>query len=121
MNGYIQKRNNRICCFVFMTVNDNYIGMRRKAFQATHLYDWCYIYKATLLVLQAVVLSLSITLFRGGMTQSLQQLIELSNQFVDAFNKSDLDAVMSFFAEDAEYEDLETDLYQGCRRRSFST
>ncbi|WP_339671453.1 nuclear transport factor 2 family protein [Dasania marina] len=55
------------------------------------------------------------------MTQSLQQLIELSNQFVDAFNKSDLDAVMSFFAEDAEYEDLETDLYQGCRRRSFST
>lgn len=44
---------------------------------------------------------------------SRQRLVELSNKFVDAFNKCDLDAAMSFFADDAVYEDLATDSHQG--------
>jgi ketosteroid isomerase-like protein len=35
-----------------------------------------------------------------------QQLNELANQFMDAFNRNDLDAVMSFFADDAVYDEF---------------
>ncbi len=35
-----------------------------------------------------------------------QQLIELAARFVDAFNRNDLDAVMSFFADDAVYDEF---------------
>ena len=35
-----------------------------------------------------------------------QQLNELTNQFMDAFNRNDLEAVMSFFAEDAVYDEF---------------
>ena len=35
-----------------------------------------------------------------------QQLNELTNQFMDAFNRNDLDAVMSFFADDAVYDEF---------------
>lgn len=47
------------------------------------------------------------------MSLSRQQLIELTNQFVDAFNRCDLDGVMAFFTDDAVYEDLATVSYQG--------
>ena len=33
------------------------------------------------------------------------ELIELTNEFVDAFNRQSLDDVVSFFAQDAVYED----------------
>jgi len=33
------------------------------------------------------------------------ELDDLATRFVDAFNRQDLDAIMSFFAEDAVYED----------------
>ena len=35
-----------------------------------------------------------------------QQLVELTTRFVDAFNRNDLDTVMSFFAEDAVYDEF---------------
>ncbi len=35
-----------------------------------------------------------------------QQLVELTTRFVDAFNRNDLDAVMSFFADDAIYDEF---------------
>ncbi len=33
------------------------------------------------------------------------ELMDLTNRFVDAFNRQDLDGVVSFFSEDAVYED----------------
>jgi len=39
------------------------------------------------------------------MTDRRDQLIQLTNEFVDAFNRMDLDDVVSFFAEDGIYED----------------
>ena len=41
------------------------------------------------------------------------ELIELTNQFVDAFNRQNLDDVVSFFAEDAIYEDSKGGSHQG--------
>jgi len=35
-----------------------------------------------------------------------QQLVELAGQFIDAFNRNDLDAVMSFFTDDAVYDEF---------------
>jgi uncharacterized protein (TIGR02246 family) len=35
-----------------------------------------------------------------------QQLLELTTQFMDAFNRNDLDTVMSFFAENAVYDEF---------------
>ena len=35
-----------------------------------------------------------------------QQLVELTTRFVAAFNRNDLDTVMSFFAEDAVYDEF---------------
>ena len=35
-----------------------------------------------------------------------QQLVELTTRFVDAFNRNDLDTVMSFFADDAVYDEF---------------
>ena len=39
------------------------------------------------------------------MTNRRNQLIALTNDFVDAFNRMNLDDVVAFFAEDAIYED----------------
>ena len=39
------------------------------------------------------------------MTDRRQELLALTNQFVDAFNRMNLDDVVSFFSEDAVYED----------------
>ena len=39
------------------------------------------------------------------MTDRRDQLIELTNDFVDAFNRMNLDDVVSFFADDGIYED----------------
>ena len=39
------------------------------------------------------------------MTDRRDQLIQLTNDFVDAFNRMNLDEVVSFFAEDGIYED----------------
>ena len=39
------------------------------------------------------------------MTDRRDQLIQLTNDFVDAFNRMNLDDVVSFFAEDGIYED----------------
>ena len=39
------------------------------------------------------------------MTDRRQELLALTDQFVDAFNRMSLDDVISFFAEDAVYED----------------
>ncbi|MBE30474.1 MAG: hypothetical protein CL401_04420 [Acidiferrobacteraceae bacterium] len=39
------------------------------------------------------------------MTDRRDQLIQLTNEFVDAFNRMNLDNVVSFFAEDGIYED----------------
>ena len=35
-----------------------------------------------------------------------QQLVELTNRFMEVFNRNDLDAVMSFFADDAVYDEF---------------
>ena len=35
-----------------------------------------------------------------------QQLVNLTSRFMDAFNRNDLDAVMSFFADDAVYDEF---------------
>jgi ketosteroid isomerase-like protein len=35
-----------------------------------------------------------------------QQLIDLTTRFVEAFNRNDLDTVMSFFADDAVYDEF---------------
>ena len=39
------------------------------------------------------------------MTDRRQELLSLTDQFVDAFNRMSLDDVISFFSEDAVYED----------------
>ena len=39
------------------------------------------------------------------MADRREELLELTNQFVDAFNRMDLDDVVSFFSEDGVYED----------------
>ncbi len=39
------------------------------------------------------------------MTDRRQELLALTDQFVDAFNRMSLDDVISFFSEDAVYED----------------
>jgi len=39
------------------------------------------------------------------MTDRRQELLTLTDQFVDAFNRMSLDDVISFFSEDAVYED----------------
>jgi ketosteroid isomerase-like protein len=39
------------------------------------------------------------------MTDRRQELLSLTDQFVDAFNRMNLDDVISFFSEDAVYED----------------
>ncbi len=39
------------------------------------------------------------------MTDRRQELLTLTDQFVDAFNRMNLDDVISFFSEDAVYED----------------
>ena len=39
------------------------------------------------------------------MTDRRQELLALTDQFVDAFNRMNLDDVLSFFSEDAVYED----------------
>ena len=39
------------------------------------------------------------------MTDRRQELLTLTDQFVDAFNRMNLDDVVSFFSEDAVYED----------------
>ena len=39
------------------------------------------------------------------MTDRRDELIQLTNDFVDAFNRMNLDEVVSFFAEDGIYED----------------
>ena len=39
------------------------------------------------------------------MTDRRQELLALTDQFVDAFNRMNLDDVVSFFSEDAVYED----------------
>lgn len=40
------------------------------------------------------------------MADRRQQLHDLTLEFLDAFNRNDLDAVMDFFAEDAVYDEL---------------
>jgi ketosteroid isomerase-like protein len=40
------------------------------------------------------------------MTMERQRLVELTNRFMDAFNRNDLDAVMSFFADNAVYDEF---------------
>lgn len=51
------------------------------------------------------------------------ELISLTNQFVDAFNRQNLDDVVSFFAEDAIYEDSRGGAHQGkdAIRAAFTT
>ncbi len=39
------------------------------------------------------------------MSDRRAELADLTERFVDAFNRMDLDAVVSFFSEDAVYED----------------
>lgn len=46
---------------------------------------------------------------------SRERIEDLTLRFTDAFNRGDLDAVMSFFAEDAVYEE-----YQGRRSRGLA-
>ncbi|MEQ8234916.1 MAG: nuclear transport factor 2 family protein [Gammaproteobacteria bacterium] len=40
------------------------------------------------------------------MTDRSQQLDRLAREFLDAFNRNDLDAVMAFFTDDAVYEEM---------------
>lgn len=40
------------------------------------------------------------------MTERAQELRELTLEFLDAFNRNDLDGVMAFFTDDAVYEEL---------------
>ncbi len=47
------------------------------------------------------------------MTDRRQELLALTDQFVDAFNRMDLDDVVSFFSEDAVYEDSAGDRHVG--------
>jgi ketosteroid isomerase-like protein len=47
------------------------------------------------------------------MTDRRQELLALTDQFVDAFNRMNLDDVVSFFSEDAVYEDSAGDRHVG--------
>ena len=47
------------------------------------------------------------------MTDRRQELLALTDQFVDAFNRMNIDDVVSFFAEDAVYEDSSGGRYVG--------
>ena len=47
------------------------------------------------------------------MTDRRQELLTLTDQFVDAFNRMNLDDVVSFFSEDAVYEDSAGDRHVG--------
>ena len=47
------------------------------------------------------------------MTDRREELLALTDQFVDAFNRMDLDDVVSFFSEDAVYEDSAGDRHVG--------
>ena len=47
------------------------------------------------------------------MTNRRDELTELTDQFVDAFNRQNLDDVVSFFAEDGVFEDGREDRHQG--------
>jgi uncharacterized protein (TIGR02246 family) len=47
------------------------------------------------------------------MSDRYRELHELSVAFLDAFNRNDLDGVMSYFAEDAVYEELTGRINQG--------
>ena len=47
------------------------------------------------------------------MTDRRQELLALTDQFVDAFNRMNLDDVVSFFSEDAVYEDSAGGRYVG--------
>ena len=47
------------------------------------------------------------------MTDRRAELIDLTNRFVDAFNRQSLDDVVSFFSEDAIYEDSRGGAHQG--------
>ena len=51
------------------------------------------------------------------------ELIDLTNRFVDAFNRQSLDDVVSFFADDAIYEDSRGGSHQGkdAIRAAFTT
>ena len=47
------------------------------------------------------------------MTEQNENLHEITGQFVEAFNRRDLDAVMSFFADDAWFEDGLGNFFKG--------
>ena len=47
------------------------------------------------------------------MTDRREELLTLTDQFVDAFNRMDLDDVVSFFSEDAVYEDSSGGMHVG--------
>ena len=47
------------------------------------------------------------------MSDRRAELIDLTNRFVEAFNRQDLDAVAGFFAEDAVYEDSRGGRHEG--------
>ena len=47
------------------------------------------------------------------MTDRYAELKDLTARFVDAFNRQDLDGVVSFFAEDAIYDDSRGNPHQG--------
>ena len=47
------------------------------------------------------------------MSDRKAELTDLSTRFIDAFNKQDLDGIMSFFAEDGVFEDSEGKVHQG--------
>ena len=55
------------------------------------------------------------------MTDRATELKDLTDRFVEAFNTQDLDAVMSFFAEDAVFEDLRGVPFRGTEaiRKAF--
>ena len=42
-----------------------------------------------------------------------EHLLDLTNRFMDAFNRNDLDTVMSFFSEDAVYDEFDGKHNQG--------
>ncbi len=47
------------------------------------------------------------------MSDRRAELLDLTNRFVDAFNRQNLDDVVAFFAEDAVYEDSRGGSHQG--------
>jgi ketosteroid isomerase-like protein len=48
-----------------------------------------------------------------GTSVNRQQLLELTNRFMAAFNRNDLDTVMSFFTDDAVYDEFNGKSNQG--------